>query len=481
MEDASGTPQALRHCAYTLILLFIAGMGGFLCGYDIGIIGAALLYLSKTVGLTIAQESMLVAAVVGGGSAACLVAGGLADLIGRKRTMIAAAGLFAASVVLVVAARGFRSLFGGRTLLGLSAGMIAVVVPLYLAECLPAGIRGRGTAAFQLLWTIGILAASAVGAHYAKGAEAVAHAAAAGSGPLRRAQEEAWRGMFRTAIYPALVFLAGSFFVTESPRWLLRRGQASQARAALERSRTPEEAERELREMEESLAAPGRKAAAPAGGLFQRKYVVPFLLTCAVLGLNQATGINSILRFLDVILQQAGLDAAAAARQATLVTAVNVAFTVVGMLLVDRLGRKALLKIGTAGIVLALVVAGVVFARIAPSAATGELVTACLMVFIASFAIGPGVCVWLVLSELMPTRIRSLGMGVGLLVNQGVSFAIAALFLPVVTRYGYGVMFLFWGGCTVGYFLVAALLLPETKGKTLEEIEMAFERGPRKA
>jgi len=151
----------------------------------------------------------------------------------------------------------------------------------------------------------------------------------------------------------------------------------------------------------------------------------------------------------------------------------------VGTLLVDKLGRKALLKIGTAGITAALLVAGIVFYQVeaghaVPSTMTGHIVTACLMAFIASFAIGPGVCVWLALSELMPTRIRSLGMGLGLLINQGVSTAIAALFLPVVSRYGYAPMFFFWAACTVAYFLTAAFLLPETKGKTLEEIEASF-------
>ncbi len=193
------------------------------------------------------------------------------------------------------------------------------------------------------------------------------------------------------------------------------------------------------------------------------------LLACAVLGLTQATGINSILQFIVVILQKAGLTAAAATERATLVTAVNVVFTIFGLLLVDKAGRKALLMLGTGGIALALLAAGGTFyavesQRIAASPGTGTLVMACLMVFIASFAIGPGVCVWLALSELMPTRIRSLGMGLGLLINQGISTMIAALFLPVVHRYGYAPMFVFWAGCTVVYFLIAALLLPETKG-----------------
>lgn len=460
---------------YTALLLFIAGMGGFLYGYDIGIIGAALLYLNKTIALTAAQESAVVAAVLAGGTVSSLVAGALADVIGRKRLMLAAAVIFLASVGLIVAAHGFAALFAGRTLQGLSAGMIAVVIPLYLAECLPPAIRGRGTAAFQLLLTLGIAVALAVGAHYTRQVEAVSAATA----DLVLVQDEAWRAMFRSALYPGALFFLGVLFLAESPRWLLRRGRSEAARAALLRARPPEAAAGEFAAMQQGVP-PGtaRTPAAANDSLWQRRYIVPFVLTCAVLGLTQTTGINSILQFIVVMLQQSGLPAAEAATRGTWVTAVNVAFTLVGLVLVDRLGRKSLLQIGTAGIALALVAAGAVFWRIESGAGAGAgsaaVVTASLMVFIASFAVGPGVCVWLALSELMPTRIRSLGMGFGLLINQGISTAIAALFLPVTTHWGYAAMFAFWAACTVGYFVVVARWLPETKGRTLEEIEAMF-------
>ncbi|MBX3737322.1 MAG: sugar porter family MFS transporter [Candidatus Didemnitutus sp.] len=461
---------------YTALLLFIAGMGGFLYGYDIGIIGAALLYLNKTIALTAAQESAVVAAVLAGGTVSSLVAGALADVLGRKRLMLAAAVIFLASVALIVAAHGFVALFAGRTLQGLSAGMIAVVIPLYLAECLPPAIRGRGTAAFQLLLTTGILISLAVGAHYTRQVEA-AHAAGA---ELVHVQDAAWRAMFSSAFYPAVLFLVGALLLAESPRWLLQKGKTEAARAALLRGRTPEAAVAEFAAMQAAAAPATPEAIAASGSLWQRRYIVPFVLTCAVLGLTQTTGINSILQFIVVMLQKAGLSAADAATRGTWVTAVNVVFTVVGLVLVDKLGRKVLLKIGTAGIALALIAAGATFWRIehgmTANADSASVVSAGLMLFIASFAIGPGVCVWLALSELMPTRIRSLGMGIGLLINQGISTAIAALFLPVTTHYGYGAMFAFWAACTVAYFAVVARWLPETKGRTLEEIEEMFAR-----
>ncbi len=464
---------------YSALLLFIAGMGGALYGYDIGIIGAALLYLGKTISLTEAQESLVVAAVLAGGTLSSVAAGAMAEFIGRRKVMIAAAFLFVASVGLIAVAQSFVALVLGRTLQGLSAGMIAVVVPLYLAECLPPAIRGRGTAIFQLFLTLGILVALGVGAHFVKGVERLGAPARLPPGVFLRAEDHAWRAMFLSAVYPAAVFLIGTFCVTESPRWLVQHARMPEALAALRRSRAEAQAEIEFREMTAAEPAGGARQPGATDSLWQRKYVVPFVLACAILGLTQATGINSILQFLVVILQKAGLPAAAAAQKATWVAAVNVGFTLLGTLLVDQLGRKALLKIGTAGITLALAIAFVVFRRLEVAGAlatpeTGSLITASLMLFIASFAIGPGVCVWLALSELMPTRIRSGGMGLGLLINQGISTAIAAVFLPVVSRYGYHAMFLFWGACTVAYFLTAACFLPETKGKTLEEIEASF-------
>lgn len=465
----------MHHRRHIFLLLVIAGMGGFLYGYDLGIIGAALLYLNKTISLTTSQESLVVAAVLAGGTLSSLIAGALADISGRKKLMIGSAVLFVASAGLIVTAHGFAALVSGRTLQGLSSGMIAVVVPLYLAESLPVSIRGRGTAAFQLLLTLGILTSLGVGAFYTRQAEAAGAGATAED--LLRVHDRAWREMFLTAVYPGFVFLLGSLCAAESPRWLFRHGRRELTLTVLQRSRPDSAAQLELEEM--SVAQAAELADARAAGrrsLWRRKYVVPFALACAVLGFTQLTGINSILQFMVVMLRSAGLDATTAAERSAVVTALNVVFTVAGLLLVDRIGRKALMKIGTAGAAVALFAAAGVLIGTAPTPRTGDLMSGCLMGFIAFYALGPGVCVWLALSELMPTRIRSIGMGVGLLVNQGISTAIAALYLPAAQRFGLAPIFAAWGTCTVGFFLVVAIFLPETMGRTLEEIEAGFDR-----
>jgi MFS transporter, SP family, solute carrier family 2 (myo-inositol transporter), member 13 len=548
---------------YGRFLLSIAGLGGLLYGIDVGIIAAALLYLEKTISLTVGETSLIVASVLGGSMFSSLVTGILADLLGRKKMLIVSGLMFVASVGLIVISQAFLPLFLGRLLQGMSGGVIAVVVPLYLAECLSAKTRGQGTAIFQFMLTFGIVVAAMVGWFYTQRAESVIAAAAGNAELIKAAQNHAWRGMFLSVIYPGLIFFLGAFVVSESPRWLFRRGKKDQALAALRRSCSEEEAELEIREMESIVHhQKDQKAASSASdSLLQRKYLIPFIIACVILACNQATGINSILGFLVVILKQAGMSASLATRGDVAVKVLNCVMTLVAVALVDKKGRKFLLTIGTGGIIIALVAAGFAFLAFesqridvrekvqaavssggltlpvneatlgpavggrpmaltvffsygggdrvetvlsndpepvlriepdpkdpnatpvikramygpVPTEVTGWLVTACLCLFIASFSVGPGVVVWLALSELMPTRIRSTGMGFALLLNQGVATGIAAVFLPTVGNFGYSVMFFFWAACTVVYFVTAAFFLPETKGKTLEEIEEYFE------
>ncbi len=548
---------------YSRYLLFISGLGGLLYGIDVGIIAAALLYLSKTINLTVEETSFIVAAVLGGSMFGSLVAGVLADFFGRKKLMIVSGLMFVVSVCVIVVAQGFVVLFAGRLLQGVSGGVIAVVVPLYLAECLGAQTRGRGTAIFQFMLTFGIVCAAIVGWLYTRQAEAAIALAGNNAVLLRAAQNHAWRGMFLAVVYPGIIFFLGAFGLSESPRWLLLRGRADEALAALRRSTPEDAAQTEFGEMQ-AIAAERREAKAKgaAGTLLRRKYVVPFIIACVIMTCNQTTGINSILGFLVIILKQAGMTAYRATQGDVAVIVLNCVMTLVGVSLVDKKGRTFLLRIGTAGIVIALAAGGSIFVaaesgrvdvkskleaaqtgntltfpvsastlgaapdtnapmaltvlysyghgehmasvvsneadpvliltpetsrdrsplRIhrafygpVPPQRTGWLITACLALFICSYAMGPGVVVWLAMSELMPTRIRSVGMGISLVLNQGASTLIAAVFLPVVGNFGYATMFYFWSACTVIYFITAAFYLPETKGKSLEEIEMYFE------
>jgi SP family myo-inositol transporter-like MFS transporter 13 len=585
--------------SYNRFLLLVAGLGGLLYGVDVGIIAGALPYLEATSGLNAGQLSTVVAAVLLGSVISTLFAGALADWMGRKLLMTLSGVLFVISIPVIALSHGYEPLILGRLLQGISAGLIGVVVPLYLAECLSASSRGKGTGIFQWLLTLGITAAAFVGMYFSFRVDEVAKLGDAVR--LIAFKDTAWRSIFWVSLPPGILFVIGSLMVAESPRWLFRRGKRDAAYAALLRSRTTEQADLELKEMEQAAAA--EKAQTSTGSrvkesLLRRKYVIPFVLACVILACNQATGINSIIGYNTNILLQSGLSDVQAHWGYVLFTIVNFLTTIGGVMLVDRKGRKFLLSVGTAGIIVSLICTGLLFrqterlrvdssapvqsmvnadqkialtydqklaetllsaggnaaqqighgptslvviysygdfraatkaarsddtaatpieitrescvpankvvaffsnpfgdldaARQAPlridnalitplpSESSGWRVAITLFVFMAFYAVGPGVVVWLALSELMPTRIRSNGMSIALLLNQAVSTGIAAIFLPTVGKYGYSTMFWGFAACTVVYFITAVVFLPETKGKTLEEIEVHFEGAGKK-
>ncbi|RRA48603.1 MFS transporter [Acidipila sp. EB88] len=588
----SSRPRRFSHHTYNRLLLFIAGLGGLLYGVDVGIIGGALPYLEATSGLNAGQLSVIVAAVLLGSVFSTLFAGTLADLFGRKPLMTLSGLLFIASIPIIALSHGYGPLFLGRLLQGISGGFIGVVVPLYLAECLAPETRGKGTGIFQWLLTLGIFGAAVIGIYYSYRVGAVARIA--GPAELFHFKDQAWRRIFWVSMPPGILFVVGTLFVAESPRWLVRRGQPERARASLLRSTTPHETETELAQIQAlHMASQGKTAATEhKGSLLQRRYVVPFVLACVILMCNTATGINSIVGYNTGILLQSGLSDLSAHWGYVLFTAVNFGMTLVGTSLVDRKGRRALLTVGTIGIVVSMLAVGLLFrqaegstvdcraavqARVSPAqdldlhfnaneaaqllnqggspqalvspehvslaviysyggftgattfvrsddtaaapihisregtvpssaveaffknpfadrnaartaplhieralvgqiptANHGWLVAAGLYLFMAFYAVGPGVCVWLALSELMPTRIRSVGMSIALVLNQVVSTLLAILFLPVVSKYGYSTMFFLFAGFTMVYVLTAVLFLPETKGKSLEAIEQYF-------
>jgi len=597
-KTAQGAPNLpASHSAkrgYNLFLLVVAGLGGLLYGMDIGIIGSALPYLQATSSLTAAELSMIVAVVMLGAVFSTLFAGMLADWMGRKPLMILSGLTFVVSIPMIALSHGYAPLFFGRLLEGVSAGLIGVVIPLYLAECLAASDRGKGTGVFQWLPTASMVFAALLGIYFSYHVAAVAQTGDASA--LFAYKDHAWRNLFWVALPPGILFVLGSLMVTESPRWLFKRGKKDQALAALWRSRTDQQAAVELREMEESE----RKASTLTStgkiiqdSLLRRKYMVPFLLACIILFCNTATGINALIGYNTSILLQSGLSDLYAHWGYVVFTSMNFLLTIVGMALVDRKGRRFLLIMGTSGIIVSLVGVGILFLRTetvsldarspvqsmitptqeltlrfdrnaavqlltaqgiadqridanraslaiiysygdftaattfvrsddpaarpieitrsscvpankvlaffknplgnlkaaqsaplriekalvgqVPSASHGWLVALGLFLFMGFFAMGPGVCVWLALSELMPTRIRSNGMSIALVINQLVSTTLSGIFLPFVSKHGYSSIFFLFAGFTVVYFIVAAFFLPETKGKTLEEIEAHFE------
>src|SRR5208283_3631403 len=358
-------PLGATKSGYNRFLLLVAGLGGLLYGVDVGIIAGALPYLEATSGLNAGQLSFIVAAVLLGSVISTLFAGLLADWMGRKNLMALSGVLFVISIPIIALAHGYGPLVFGRLLQGVSAGLIGVVVPLYLAECLDAASRGKGTGIFQWLLTAGIVVAAVIGIYFSIRVDEVSKLG--DPAQLLAFKDKAWRSIFWVSLPPGLFFVAGSCWVAESPRWLYRCGRTEAARAALLRSRSEEQAGIELREMADTAAA--EKAGTSASGgkaqesLLHRKYVIPFVLACIILACNQTTGVNSIIGYNTNILLQGGLSDVQAHWGYLILTLVNFLLTIGGVMLVDRQGRKFLLSLGSAGIIASLLFVGAIFHR----------------------------------------------------------------------------------------------------------------------
>jgi SP family myo-inositol transporter-like MFS transporter 13 len=350
---------------YNRLLLLVAGLGGLLYGIDVGIIAGAFPYLKATSGLGAGQLSFVVAAVLAGSAVSTLGAGMLADWMGRKRLMALSGLLFVISIPVIALSHGYGPLIIGRLLQGISGGLVGVVIPLYLAECLGSKNRGKGTGVFQWMLVFGFVIAAIVALYFSYKVDTVAKLG--DPAKLFATKDSAWRSIFWVSLPPGILFVIGSLLVAESPRWLFLRGRKDEARTALLRSRDEIQAELELAEMEANAAAENVKSSDRNDGgresLLSRRYVIPFVLACVILACNQATGVNSIIGYNADIFIQSGLSDVQAHYGNLLFTLVNFLMTMVAVMLVDRKGRKFLLTLGTAGIIASLVVVGLHFRR----------------------------------------------------------------------------------------------------------------------
>lgn len=539
---------------YAKFLLIMAGLGGLLYGVDVGVIAAALPYIERTSTFNQNQIGWIVGMALWGSLPSSLVAGLFAEWFGRKRMIIASALLFLISIPVICASGFFEGgnfwmMVCGRALQGAAAGLFGVIVPMYLAECLDANSRGKGTGMFQLLLTIGLVFVAVIGfaitclfgdAKGAVDAKAIANNIIvyeqqkdakgelvwnedetpvyildeAGQpkpkldkdgkkiadmkrvtfaqikswfpAEVVRSWEHAWQLIFLLSCIPGFILFVGAFKLKESSRWLYRKGRKDEALASLAANNGEAKAKEILDEMiaaDEAAAAEKAKNAAATDTLLQKKYVIPFILAVVILACNQTTGINSVLNYTVTIFQKTGMHGAFANISDVAIKIVNCVMTVVACALVDKKGRKFLLKLGTSGIIIGLCGVGAIFLAIskgwvAASLTTGILATVFFFMFIGFYAVGPGVCVWLALTELMPTRIRANGMAIAMIINQGVSAGIATVFPKwCAATNDNGTVFFVLAGFTVIYFITAAFFLPETKGRTLEEVEQYFTTG----
>ena len=436
----------------------ITATGGLLFGYDTGVISGALLFIRQEFApLSAFQQGIIVSFLLVGAMVGALSGGPLSDRVGRRPAALLAAIIFGIGALAVAFAPTVSFLVFGRFLLGLGVGLASMIVPLYIAEIAPADRRGELVSLNQLMITIGILLSYIVGVAFA---------------PI-----EGWRWMFGVALIPALILGIGMFRLPESPRWLFEHGHLEKAREVLNLSRNPEEVEQEFREMQE-IKDQDREISQER--VSYKELLAPYVRPALIIGIGlaifqQITGINTVIYYAPTILQGVGFsEGGAIAATALGVGVVNVGFTILAVRIIDRVGRRPLLIIGLIGMIISLALLGVVFATGGSGGAAGLLATVCLGLYIASFAISLGPIFWLMISEIYPLRIRGSAMSVASIANWGSNFIVALIFPVLLATLGGAGSFWLFAALGIVAWIFVYFRVPETKGRSLEEIEASF-------
>lgn len=450
--------------SYLTRIVLVATLGGLLFGYDTAVISGAIGFLQQHFDLTPAMKGWAASSALVGCVLGVLLAGPLNDRLGRRTTLIVAAALFLVSAIGSAIPDSLTEFIIYRIIGGLGVGAASMTSPIYIAEISPARLRGRMVSLNQFAIIFGMLVVYFVNYFIAQGSEEAWNVATG------------WRWMFASESVPALLLLAFLFFVPESPRWLMQQGREAQARAILARIDGQAHAESEIKEI--SLAL--RKESGSLRQLFTPPLRILLVIGVSLAVLQQVTGINVFLYYAPEIFKTvAGADSDIALLQTIVVGAVNLLFTVLAICLVDRLGRKPLMIIGASGMGLSLVAIGL--------AASFDMVGAWLLLFIlgyiACFALSVGPVTWVILSEIFPTKIRGRALGIATLCLWVANFVVSQTFPmmdenPLLVKlFNHGFPFFLYAAFCVLLVLIVARLVPETKGKTLEEIEIYLRKG----
>src|SRR5437763_2373784 len=450
--------DALRGTKFVYIAASFAALGGLLFGYDTGVISGALIFIKREFGLTTVAEEIVVSGVLLGATLGAIVGGKAADLFGRRRVLLVTAAIFGIGALASAMAPSPTVLIVSRVVLGLAIGLASTNVPVYLSEVAPPHARGWVVSLFQLAVTIGIVVAYLTDYAFAG--------------------VEGWRWMLSLAVVPALVFGAGMFFLPESLRCLIRVVYHESAHRVLVRIRKLADVSLEIEEIKLSLA---QQTESGRWTDLLRRQVRPALLVGLGLAIfQQITGINTVIYYAPKILQAAGFNSASGAILATVgVGVVNVGMTVLAMSLVDRAGRRPLLLVGIAGMIVTLTALGLSFQISNLSGQLAWIAVICLMGYVASFAISLGPIFWLLIAEIYPLKIRGVAVGTAVTFNWGSSLIVSLTFLPLVEKLGASSTLLLYALASVASWLFAYYLVPETKGRTLEQIEAFWRAGHR--
>jgi sugar porter (SP) family MFS transporter len=442
-------PQPRVRWGFLWQVSFIAGLGGILYGFDMGVIAAALIYVREAFGLSTIMQELVVSVVLVGAMAGALGGGAIADRIGRRATLLWGGALFLAGSVLAFAAPGVILLIVARALLGIAIGFTSVTAPVYVSELAPPQSRGMLIGLYQFALTAGIALADLVG--------------------YWLASQHGWRLMFGIGAIPAAIFLACILTLPESPRWLLAQGRDQEATAVLGSYTDGPGVQMLLEDIRGGLQVRvERRWSALWSPAVRRSLLIAVGFTV----LQQATGINTIIYYGPKIFTLAGITASENAIFATLLVAItNVLATVIALVLVDRVGRKPLLYCGLGGMTASLLLLAYSFhARSAFGAPPGIVATVCLMIYITCFAFSMGPIAWILVSEIFPLRVRGRGVAAASLGSGACNFVVSLTFLSLIHAAGNSATFLVYAAfCIITLFFVW-FIIPETRGRELESI-----------
>jgi len=448
--ESSGHAQVVTETLNPFVVASaaVAALGGFLFGFDTGIISGALLFIKQEFGLSanlqqLVVGSLLLAAVVG-----ALLGGPISDVWGRKRTLILAALIFGVGALVASFSPNLAVLVVARVLLGLAIGIASMIVPVYIAEIAPPRVRGALVSLQQFMITVGIMVSYLVSYAFS------------GSG--------AWRWMLGVGMIPAAILFVGMLPLPESPRWLLAKDRRQDALGVLRRIRHEEHnPEAELAEIE---AVHKMQAGVSYQDLFRPSVRPALVVGVGIAFINQMVGVNAVIYYAPTILKDAGFSSSAAILATTGVGILNMLVTLCALLLIDRVGRRPLLLVGISGVLLALIVLGAAYLLPGAPSGAGFLLVAGLLVYIASFAASLGIAIWLLNSEVYPLEVRGKGAAAGAFTHWVLDFVIASTVLTLIATITPTGMFWFYGLFAILGIVFVLRRVPETKGKTLEEV-----------
>ncbi|HVP90253.1 MAG TPA: sugar porter family MFS transporter [Terriglobales bacterium] len=431
---------------YVVAITVVAALGGLIFGFDTAIVAGATRYMKEQFSLNSLQEGWAVSVVLIGCMFGAGLAGPISDRIGRRRFMLLSAVLFLVSAVGCAVPRTITEFVVFRFIGGLGIGSAAVLSPLYIAEVSPARIRGALVSVNQMAIVTGILLAYFINWVFAS------------AGPAN------WRYMYATGAIPSVVFFLLLLKVPESPRWLVKRGREAEAARVLTRVNTAEAAAVEIRDIKETLSL----EEGSFRELFKPGFRRPIFIAIVLAVFQQITGINAILYYAPRIFESAGFARMSAIGQSTIIGFANMIFTVVAIVLADRVGRRPLLLVGTGGMGVSLVLLGAAFQyRFLPPSALLFVI----LLYIAFFSSAMGPLVWVVMAEVFPIRMRGAAMGIATLILWFADFAVTLTFPVISDRLNASAAFWIYATMCALDLVFMIFYLPETKGKTLEEIE----------